>query len=218
MTTPAADGEDVPTGPRSAAWKAVETALAEGKPKTAAEALRGVEQAAVADKAWAEVARAIATRILTETGDRPGDDPERLVLLAGAMEKAPPETRGVLEAIRANWTWGFFLENRWRYQQRTQGGADGSDLAKLAEWDLPTIVAEIRRRFATAVGTAGSPERAALQKLPVAEWLAIIQPGKLADAYRPTVWDVVVRDAIEFASTGERGLVAPEDAFEFDAA
>ncbi|MFM8708264.1 MAG: hypothetical protein ACKOHK_09325, partial [Planctomycetia bacterium] len=63
MTTPAAHGEDAPAGPRSAAWKAVETALAEGKPKTAAEALRGVEQAAVADKAWAEVARAIATRI-----------------------------------------------------------------------------------------------------------------------------------------------------------
>jgi hypothetical protein len=218
MTTPAAHGEDPPAGPRSAAWKAVETALAEGKPKTAVEALRGVEQAAVADKAWAEVARAIATRILGETGDRPGDDPERLILLAGAMEKAPPETRGVLEAIRANWTWGFFLENRWRYQQRTQGGADGTDLAKLAEWDLPTIVAEIRRRFATAVGGPGSPERAALQKLPVAEWSAIIQPGKLADAYRPTVWDVVVRDAVEFASSGERGLVAPEDAFEFDAA
>ncbi|MFM9196000.1 MAG: hypothetical protein ACKOWG_09705 [Planctomycetia bacterium] len=51
MTTPAADGEDVPTGPRSAAWKAVETALAEGKPKTAAEALRGVEQAA-ANRGW----------------------------------------------------------------------------------------------------------------------------------------------------------------------
>ena len=40
----------------------------------------------------------------------------------------------------------------------------------------------------------------------------------MSDAYRPTVWDVVVRDALEFASSGERGLVAPEDAFELDAA
>ena len=52
--------DEVPPGPRAEAWKRVEEALNEGKPKTAAEALAGVEQAATADKAWAEVARAIA--------------------------------------------------------------------------------------------------------------------------------------------------------------
>jgi hypothetical protein len=227
MTMPDAHADDAPAGPRAAAWKAVDKALEEGKPKTALESLQGVEQAAVADRAWAEAARAIATRILTETGDRPGDDPERLILLAGAMEKAPPETRGVLEAIRANWTWGFFMQNRWRFQQRTAGGPrpnarddrdDGADdLRTIAEWDLPSIVGEIRKRFAVAVGGPDSPERKALQSLPVAEWSAIITPGKLSDAYRPTVWDVIVRDALEFASLGERGLVAPEDAFELDA-
>jgi hypothetical protein len=210
--------DEPPPGPRAAAWEKVQRALDEGKPRSAAEALSGVEAEATQAKAWAEVARAIATRILTETGDRPGDDPERLIRLAAALEKAPAETRGVLEAIRANWTWGYFQANRWRYQQRTQGGSDGKDLAKIAEWDLPTIVKEIRARFAAAVGAPDSPERAALQKLPVAEWSAIIEKGKMADAYRPTVWDVIVRDAIEFSSSGERGLVAPEDAFELEAA
>ena len=105
-------GDDAPAGPRAAAWQKVDTALLEGKPKTAIEALAGVEQAAIADRAWAEAARAIATRILAETGDRPGDDPERIVLLAGALEQAPAETRGVLRAILANWTWGFFQANR----------------------------------------------------------------------------------------------------------
>ena len=213
-----ARGDDPPAGSRAAAWKTVQQALDEGKPKTAAEALAGIEQAAVQEKAWAEAARAVATRILAETGDRPGDDPERLLLLAGAIEKAPAEMRGVLEAIQANWTWGFFQMNRWRYQQRTQGGAQADDLKSIAEWDLPTIVKEIRGRFAAAVGAPGSPERAAIQRLPVAEWSAIIEKGSMADAYRPSVWDVIVRDAIEFASSGERGLVAPEDAFEFDAA
>jgi hypothetical protein len=212
-----ARAEDKPEGPRAAAWQKVQQALDEGKPKSAIEALAGVEAAAVQEQAWAEAARAIATRILAETGDRPGDDPERVIRLAATIEKAPPETRGVLEAVRANWTWGFFQANRWRYQERTQGGADAKDLTKLAEWDLPGIVAEIKSRFAAAVGTPGGPERAALQKLPVAEWSAIIEKGAMADAYRPTVWDVVVRDAIEFASSGERGLVAPEDAFEIGA-
>ena len=204
--------DQVPSGARAEAWKRVEGALNEGKPKFAAEALAGVEQAAVADKAWAEVARAIATRILTETGDRAPDDPERLMRLAAAIEKAPAETRDVLEAIQANWTWGYFQMNRWRFQQRTAGGADATDLARISEWDLPTIVGEIRKRFATAI--VGDDT---LKRLPVGEWSAILTKGTMPDAYRPTVWDVVVHDAIAFASSGERGLAAPEDAFELEA-
>ncbi|MEI8227391.1 MAG: alpha-2-macroglobulin family protein [Planctomycetota bacterium] len=212
MTLEDVCGDDAPTGPRAAAWKRVETALAEGKPKTAADALAGIEQAAVAEKAWAEAVRAIATRVITETGDRPPDDPERLLLLATAVEQAPPETRGVLEAIRANWTWGFFMNNRWRFAQRTSGGAADGDLRSITSWDLPQIVGEIRARFTAALGA-----KDALQKLPVAEWNVILEPGTMPDAYRPTVWDVVVRDALEFAESGERGLVDPEDAFEMSA-
>ena len=210
--------DDPVPGPRAAQWQAVQKALDEGKPKTALEALAGVEQAAIAAGAWAEAARAIATRVLAETGDRPADDPERVIRLAAATAQAPAATRGVLEAIRANWTWGFYQQNQWRYQQRTQGGADGGDLATIAEWDLPTIVQEIRTRFAAAVGAAGSPERTALQRLPVAEWDALIAKGSMPDAWRPTVWDVVARDALEFAASGERGLMAPEDVFELDVA
>ena len=199
-------------GPRADAWKRIERAIQEGKPTTAAEALAGVEQAAAAGGAWAEVARAIATRILAETGDRGPDDPERIVRLAKAIETAPPETRPVLEAIRANWTWGHFQMNRWRYQQRTAGGANTDDLATIDEWDLPGIVGEIRRRFAAAIdGGEG------LKKLAVGDWSALLAKGTMPDAYRPTVWDVVVRDAIEFASSGERGLAEPEDAFELEA-
>ncbi len=212
-----AKADEVPAGPRAEAWKRVQTALDEGKPKSAVAALAGVEQGAIAEQAWAEAARAIATRVLAETGDRPDDDPERVIRLAAEIEKAPPQTRGVLDAIRANWTWGYYQQNQWRYQQRTAGGADASDLTKMGEWDLPTIVKEIRARFAAAVGTPGSPERKSLQSLPVAEWDAVIKKGSMPDAYRPTVWDVVARDAVEFAASGERGLMAPEDAFELDA-
>jgi hypothetical protein len=203
---------DEPLGPRADAWKRVQTALDEGKPKSAIEALGGLEAQATEAKAWSEVARAIATRILAETGDRAPDDAERLVLLAGAIAKAPPETRGVLEAIRANWTWGYFQMNRWRFQERTSGGAGAGELARIAEWDLPTIVAEIRGRFASALAAD-----AALKKLPVAEWSVLMEKGTMPDAYRPTVWDVVARDALTFAASGERGLAEPEDAFELEA-
>ena len=206
------NAEDLVDGPRQGAWKQVDRALAEGKPKTAIEALTGVEQAAIADKAWPEAARAIATRVLAKTGDRPGDDPERLVLLTKEIEQAPAEVRSVLQVVQANWTWSYFMNNRWRFVQRTSGGATTHDLAAIATWDLPKVVGEIRGRFAEVIA-----QKETLQKMPIGQWNAIIKAGTMSDAYRPTVWDVVVRDALEFASSGERGLVDPEDTFEIEA-
>ncbi len=203
---------------RKGAWTEIQKALDEGKPKSALAILGGIEEAATQEKAWAEVARAIATRVLAESGEDAGDEPLMVIRLAAAIDKAPPETRAVLEAIRANWTWGYFQQNQWRYRERTQGGADAKDLSKLGQWDLPTIVAEIRNRFALAVGAPGSPERKALQAIPVAQWDAILSKGTMGDVYRPTLWDVIARDALAFAASGERGLMKPEDAFEFDPA
>ncbi|NBS33741.1 MAG: hypothetical protein EBS83_13300, partial [Planctomycetia bacterium] len=68
-----------PTGPRRETWQKIDQALKEGKPKTAGDLLAGVEQVAVAEQAWAEAARAIATRVLVTNADRPADDPQRLV-------------------------------------------------------------------------------------------------------------------------------------------
>ncbi|NBV44261.1 MAG: hypothetical protein EBR86_01120 [Planctomycetia bacterium] len=207
---------DEPAGPRAAAWQRVQAALDGQRPRDAAAALAGIEAAALAAGAWDEVARAIASRVVAETGDRPPDDPQRLIGLAAALDEAPPATRGVLEAIQANWTWGYFLANRWRFAERTAGGAAGG-LETLAEWDLPRIVGEIRGRFARALGEPGSPARQALQGQPVAAWSMLLPPAALPDAYRPTLFDVVAADALAFHALGERGLVEPEDAFTIDA-
>ena len=211
-----------PAGPdraREGQWVTVQRALDEGKPKSALEALAGIEEGAIAAKAWDEAARAVATKVIAETGDRPQEDPERLVRLEAALDKAPAEVKPVLEAILANWTWGFFQNNQWRFAQRTGGASGGVNdegkavdgIAGIASWDLPRIIAEIRRRFTQALEPA---ER--LQSLPVGEWNQILDKGSMPDAWRPTVWDVVAHDALAFAASGVRGLADPEDVFEFE--
>ena len=206
-------------GLRDAAWRDVQQALDEGKPQSALKALEGLELSAIAARAWDDAARAIATRVHADTGDRPPEDPERLVRLEAAIGRAPDEVKPVLEAILANWTWGFFQNNQGRFAQRTQGAAGGvseegkavDGLTGIASWDLPRVVAEVRRRFTAALDPA---ER--LQRLPVGDWNQILDKGSMPDAWRPTVWDVVAHDALAFAASGLRGLADPEDVFEFD--
>ena len=208
-----------PNRAREGQWNTVQRALDEGKPKSALEALAGIEQGAIAAKAWDEAARAIATRVHADTGDRPPEDPERLVRLEAALQGAPDEVKPVLEAILANWTWGFFQNNQWRFAQRTSGATGGVNeegkavegLAGIASWDLPRVVAEVRRRFTAALDPA---ER--LQAMSVGDWNQILDKGGMPDAWRPTVWDVVAHDALGFAASGVRGLADPEDLFEFE--
>ncbi len=220
----------LPAGPRHDAWIQVDKHLREGRPKSAVAALEGLVEAAIADQAWAEVARGIATRVFAETADRPQDDPERLLRLDASLGTAPPQTHDVLEAVAANWTWHFFMANRWRFMQRTAGGTGATELASIAEWDLRQIVLEIERRFTRALE---APDR--LQAERTHDWLAIVAPGAMrvvpatddegptdaeqerSLAARPTLWDVVTANALAFYASGERGLVNPEDAFEPDA-
>ncbi len=215
VTQPSIKADDANSS-RKELWESIQRSLNEGKPKTAAQLLKGIEEQARAEEAWDEVARAIATRILTETGDRPPDDPARLIRLAEEIKTAPQQTQHVLHAIQANWIWGFYQQNQWRYRTRTQGGAGGTDLSKISQWDLPTIIAEIRKQFKSALGDSTDTKKKVLQSLPVTAWDALLQKGSMSDAYRPTVWDVVVHDALVFLQSGERGLIAPEDAFEID--
>jgi hypothetical protein len=195
-------------------WQLITKAMREGKPKTGRDLLVGIEQDAIQSKQWDEVARAIATRVLLENSDRPGDDPQRLIDLDAAIQGAPIHTRGALQAIQANWTWTFFQMNRWRFAQRTTQIKTDADrnLSEINSWDLRQIVLEIHNQFEKALSDDGG-----LKGLPVEDWAMLIEAGSMGDAYRPTLWDVVVRDAIAFHQTGERGLVAPEDAFELEA-
>ena len=126
-------------------WQLITKAIREGKPKTGRDLLVGIEQAAIETKQWDEVARAIATRALLENSDRPGDDPQRLIDLDAAIQGAPAQTRGVLQAIQANWTWNFFQMNRWRFAQRTTQAQSETErnLSEISSWDLRQIVLEI---------------------------------------------------------------------------
>ena len=195
-------------------WQLITKAMREGKPKTGRDLLVGIQQDAIKSKQWDEVARAIATRVLLDNSDRPSDDPHRLIDLDAAIQVAPIQTRGALQAIQANWTWTVFQMNRWRFAQRTtQAQSDTNrDLSEINSWDLHQIVLEIRDQFEKAL----SDDRG-LKDFPVNDWAMLIEAGSMGDAYRPTLWDVVVRDAIAFHQTGERGLVDPEDAFELEA-
>jgi uncharacterized protein YfaS (alpha-2-macroglobulin family) len=199
-------------GPRDAQWREVEEARKNGLPKTAVAALEPIIAGALADRAYPEAIKALGQKIAFE-GEIHGDKPqEQITRMLAALETAPAGMKPMMQALVARWYWHYFQQNRGRFLQRTRTaeGAVGDDFET---WDLPRILTEIDRRFTTAL-TEGE---AMLKATPVAAYDALLEPGTLADAYRPTLFDFIAHEALQFYQTGEQSAVTAADAFELEA-
>jgi uncharacterized protein YfaS (alpha-2-macroglobulin family) len=197
-------------GPRDAQWKKVDDAVSKGLPKTAITNLEPIIQGAMRDKAYAEVVKAIGKKIALE-GNIQGNKPEeKIVRLEAEIAKAPREMVPVMNTLLAHWYWQYFQQNRWRFMRRTATGeAPGKDFTT---WDLPRLFAEIDRQFQKALTAQDF-----LKATPVETWADLLKKGSMPDAYRPTLYDFVAHEALQFYTSGEQAATKAEDAFELSA-
>lgn len=195
---------------RDLPWKRVEDAARRGQPRTAIATLDSIATAAWRAGRTPEAIRAIAQRIAFEGAVEGGRAEEKIRRLQAEIAKAPAEARPVMEAILAHWYWEYFRQNRWRFMQRTRTAvAPGEDFTT---WDLPRLYAEIDRHFRLALAADQL-----LQRIPIAEYQDLLTAGTAPDQYRPTLYDFIAFQALDFYSSGEQAGARPEDVFTLDA-
>src|SRR5262245_57157211 len=195
---------------RADQWKKVDEAVNKGLPKTAIKELEPIIEQALKDKAYPEAIRAISKKIALE-GNIQGNKPEeRITRMKAEIAKAPPEMVPVMDAVLAHWYWHYFQQNRWRFMQRTATSAPPGD--DFTTWDLKRLFAEIDKQFSKAL----SAEKE-LKSTPIATYDALLEKGTMPDAYRPTLYDFLAFEALEFYAAGEQAGARPEDAFELAA-
>ncbi len=204
-------GFSLHAGPRDAQWKAVEDAVKKGLPKTAITNLEPIIQAALKDKAYAEAVKAIGEKIALE-GNVQGNKPEeKIIRLQAEIAKAPREMVPLMDTLLAEWYWQYLQQNRWRFQQRTATGAQpGKDFTT---WDLPRLYAEIDKQFQKALAA-----EKILKATPIAAWNDLLTKGTMPDKYRPTLYDFIAHEALQFYVAGDQVGARPEGAFELSAA
>lgn len=191
---------------REAHWTKVRDALSRGLPKTALASVDSIIRGAQTRGDDPEAIRAITLKIALQAGIQGNKPEEKITRMQAAIAKAPPRMRPVLEAILADWYWQYFQMNRWRFLQRTATAeAPGDDFTT---WDLKRLYAEIDLHFMRAL--AGAP---LLKRIAVADYDALLDGGGAPDAYRPSLYDFVVFEALQFYGSGEQAGARPEDAF-----
>src|ERR1035437_2960499 len=200
----------IQAGPRDEQWKQVEEAIKKGLPKTAITNLEPIIQGALKDKAYAEAVKAIGQKIALE-GNIQGNKPEeKITRLEAEIAKAPKEMAPLMDTLLAEWYWQYFQQNRWRFMQRTATAAQpGKDFTT---WDLPGLFQEIDRQFQKALAA-----EKVLKATRISAWNDLLQKGTMPDSYRPTLYDFIAHQALEFYTSGEQAAAKPEDAFELSA-
>ncbi len=194
-------------GAFDAQWQAVEKAVSQGLPQTAITNLEPIITAATKAKDWPVAVKAIAKKIALE-GVIQGNKPEeKITRLQTAIAAAPAEAQPVMETLLAHWYWQYFMQNRWRFAQRTETAeAPGKDFTT---WSLPRLFAEIDAHFQKALTAEKT-----LKATPIAAWDGLIEKGTMPDAFRPTLYDFIAYEALEFYTSGEQAGAQPEEAFE----
>src|SRR5213075_2577114 len=56
-----------------------------------------------------------------------------------------------------------------------------------------------------------------LKATPIDSWADLLQKGTMPDAYRPTLYDFLAHEALEFYTSGEQAAARAQDEFELTA-
>ena len=191
-------------------WKQVEEAVGKGLPKTAIEKLDEIIEQTLRDQAYPESALAIARKIRLQSDIQGGNPAQAIELLGKEFQSAPDQVKPALHAILGHWYWSYFESNRWQFQRRTQLAGESSE--DIATWDLQRIFKEIDRQYSSSLANSDN-----LKSTPIKTFDSLLDPGSYPDSYRPTFYDFLAHQAIDFYTSGEQAGVKREDAFEIDA-
>lgn len=205
-------GQDKPKLSTEELWKKVAAAEKDGLPQTAIEHLKAIVGMALDQNRESEALKALSRQLVLESVIE-GNRPEiRIIRVQEEIAKAPAGMKTMLRVILAQWYRHYHARNRWRFMQReaTAGGIDEKDFTT---WDLRRLFREIDTLYQDIL-----KDEAVLKKTPISVYRDFLQPGNQPESLRPTLYDFVVFEALDFYTSGEQAAIAPADAFSIEAA
>lgn len=126
------------------------------------------------------------------------------------IENASFPTKNVLESYLANLYWQYFQQNRYQFYNRTntENKVNSKDFRT---WDLTTLFHEINLHFSNSLlYTKG------LQEIPITQFYTILHHQTNSETFRPTLFDALAHNALEFYKTNETSITRPADKFEIN--
>jgi len=191
-------------------WEKVEQQEIEGLPKSA---LNLVEQIYTLAKKEKNDPQLIKTMLFKSKFALILEEDAQLKIInnfKSEIEKNEFPTKNVLESILANLYWQFFNQNRWQFYNRTKT-SEKINTEDFRTWDLQTLFNEINVHYKNSLQNGPM-----LQLEPLSNYDDILITQKDSKIYRPTLFDFLNHEALDFYKTNETQITKPSYKFEID--
>jgi len=192
----------------SAGWKKVDSLLAKGLAKSAGEQVDRIYTRARQEKNESQSIKALIYRMALQENTQDNGIAASIADLEKEIQDAAQPARSILQNILANKYWTYLQQHRYLLYGRTAT----KDFKKedIDTWGLDDLHKKIDELFMASLQN---------EKLLIATRLdtydAIIVKGNVR-ALRPTLFDLLANDALDYFQTDERDLNRPAYAFEID--
>ncbi|PKP14499.1 MAG: alpha-2-macroglobulin [Bacteroidetes bacterium HGW-Bacteroidetes-3] len=116
--------------------------------------------------------------------------------------------KNILENMLANLYWQYYQQNSYKFYNRTTTESK-VDAADFRTWDLQTIFAEIHLHFQNSL-----QNEVLEQKTDLVKFDAILELQKDSKIFRPTLYDFLSHNALDFYKSSETSIANPVYKFE----
>ncbi len=191
-------------------WKEVNDLENEGLPKSALKIVDTIEKEAVESNNSPQQIKALLYRskyalILEE-------DAQYNIIndFKVAISNSQSPTKNVLQNVLATLYWQYFNQNRWKFYNRTKTSTKVDEI-DFRTWDLQTLFDEIHKYYEQSLANG-----LILQQTDLKDYEAIIHTQKGSKTLRPTLYDLLAHNALQFYKTNENNITKPAYKFEID--
>ena len=191
-------------------WKSVEKFEIEGLPKSALEVVDIISDKAEKDDNKVQHIKILLFKskfslILEE-------DAQLKIITDFKTQISQSEfpTKNILESVLANIYWQYFQQNRYKFYNRSKT-LEKVDANDFRTWDLQTLFDEISLHYQNSL-----KNQLLLQLEELKNYDELLIHQKDSKIFRPTLFDFLAHNALEFYSTDENSITKPAYKFEID--
>ena len=188
------------------AWKKVDAAFNEGKPKTAIEEIDKIYKQAKADKNEAQQVKAIIFKSQAMQMTEEDSWLKNIKVFEQQIKTAGEPVKQILYSVTAGLYQSYFERQRWKIYDRT--ATNNTDTANPETWSVADFTQKISSYYEKSLSNP-----ALLQKTLLTKFDPVIVKGNMR-GLRPTLYDLLAHEALDYWKNDESQLTKPVYAVE----
>jgi uncharacterized protein YfaS (alpha-2-macroglobulin family) len=188
-------------------WRKVDSLQRIGLFRSALEVVQVIDKRAEADKHIPEQVKALIHILKFKSYFEEDEQVQAIGEMEQRIARAEAPLKQILHSITAQLYWGYFQNNQWKFLSRTT--TENFEQTDIRTWDLTKLAHEVRSHFLASLS-----DKDDLVRISMDDFKGMVVNAEVKATLRPTLYDFLAHEALDFFETATFMLHRPIDGFE----